>query len=254
MLVRNIMAANIDHPCFKQPENTNARLWKYMDFTKFVSLISSSNIFLCRSDLFKDPYEGSFPKGNINLKDQLFSAIPPEHRENVMKRFYDHAKWSRQWTYISCWHMNQHESAAMWDLYAKTEEAIAIETTYDKLMSSLPNDSLLGLVNYIDYENSLIPMNNAYYPYMNKRMSFEHEKEARIVMQKLPLNEGGFDINLVNDKSGEFVNVDLNHLIDNIYVSPSASDWLTDLVAEVSKKYSLNASIIKSNLYVDPVF
>lgn len=249
----SILSSTTDHPCFTQPVDEKISLWKYMDFTKFVSLLSLNAIFLCRSDRFRDPYEGSFPKGNLKYQDQIFSSIPEEHRENAIKFFYEHMKWGRAWTYISCWHVNKFESAAMWDLYAKTDEAIAIETTYEKLKMSLPETTFLGLVNYIDYETAVIPSNNAFYPYMNKRLSFEHENEARVVMQDYPFKDNAIDKEKINDKNGTFIQIDLGYLINKIHVSPTASSWLTDLVEEVTNKYSLSVPVVKSNLYSDPL-
>ena len=36
-------------------------IWRYMDFTKYVDLISTKELFFCRSDLLGDPFEGSSP-------------------------------------------------------------------------------------------------------------------------------------------------------------------------------------------------
>ncbi len=34
-----IMPANTDHSVFKQPSNPDIKLWRYMDFAKYVSLL-----------------------------------------------------------------------------------------------------------------------------------------------------------------------------------------------------------------------
>ena len=39
----------------------------------------------------------------------------------------------RRQTAISCWHENQYESAAMWQLYNPSNDGIAIQTTFGKL-------------------------------------------------------------------------------------------------------------------------
>jgi len=41
---------------------------------------------------------------------------------------------------INCWHMNDHESAAMWKLYLKSDEGIAIQSTYRKLKDAITDD------------------------------------------------------------------------------------------------------------------
>lgn len=47
---------------------------------------------------------------------------------------------AQDWMYISCWHMNEYESAAMWKLYAKSSDAIAIQTTFQKLCESIGDE------------------------------------------------------------------------------------------------------------------
>jgi hypothetical protein len=247
------MAAQTDHRCFKQPQSNTVKLWKYMDFTKFVALISSGQLFHCRSDKFRDPYEGSYPIRNRESDEIIFSRIPSEYRENAIQQFYGFSEWTRQWTYISCWHVNEFESAAMWDLYAKTEEAIAIETTYEHLTLCLPDQAYIGLVEYINYNDQIIPVNNAFHPFLFKRKSFEHEREARTIIQELPYDDEKLNTERNNTIIGKNVQINTAKLIQRIYISPNAADWFTDLVKEVSSKYDINAPVIKSDLYTSPI-
>jgi hypothetical protein len=247
------MAAQTDHTCFKQPQTNTVKLWKYMDFTKFVALISSGQLFHCRSDKFRDPYEGSYPIRNRESDEIIFSRIPSEYRENAIQQFYGFSEWTRQWTYISCWHVNEFESAAMWDLYAKTEEAIAIETTYEHLTLCLPDQAYIGLVEYINYNDQIIPVNNAFHPFLFKRKSFEHEREARTIIQELPYDDEKLNTERNNTIFGKNVQINTARLIQKIYISPNAADWFTDLVKEVSSKYDINAPVIKSDLYTSPI-
>lgn len=55
--------------------------------------------------------------------------------------------------------MNDYESAAMWKLFLKTNEGVAIQTTYGRLFDSLdklPKPVYVSTVKYIDYENDII--------------------------------------------------------------------------------------------------
>jgi hypothetical protein len=54
---------------------------------------------------------------------------------------------------ISCWHMNEQESAAMWSLYLRSNEGVCIQSTYRRLRSSLPRCVRIGEVNYLNYDN-----------------------------------------------------------------------------------------------------
>lgn len=225
-----------------------------MDFTKFVSLVSSGSLFFCRSDLLKDPFEGSYSKANVVLRPQVYKDMPSDEFGMMMEQMPGFAKWVREWTYINCWHANEYESAAMWDLYAKTNEAVAIETSYQKLKNVLPENAFIGYVNYIDYESEWLPEGNTFYPFTHKRKSFEHEKEVRAVIQELPKNENGIEVGKQNTQPGTMVPTVLNDLITTIHVAPTAPAWLAELVAEVREKYEISATVRKSDLYSEPVF
>lgn len=75
--------------------------------------------------------------------------------------------------------MSEYESAAMWDLYLKSNEGIAIQTDYTSLFNILNNsdkDIYLTKVVYSDYDETEFPITNLFYPYVHKRTSFSHEQ------------------------------------------------------------------------------
>ena len=45
-----------------QPENPDIKVWRYMDFTKLVSLYSRQALYFSRLDHLGDTFEGSLPK------------------------------------------------------------------------------------------------------------------------------------------------------------------------------------------------
>jgi hypothetical protein len=225
------------------------RLWRYMDFTKFVSLISSSKLFFCRADRFKDPFEGSYPKANLLMRPEVYEGTIAEA---MLPQLSAHYSYLREWTFISCWHANEFESAAMWDLYGKTNQAVAIETSYAKLQHVLPEEAFLGFVKYIDYETEWLPEGNSFYSFMHKRKSFEHEKEVRAVMHEY--SRADLVTHAPNPEHGMSVPIMINELISNVHVAPTAPKWLADLVAEVAAKYGLSATVKKSDLFSEPVF
>jgi hypothetical protein len=95
-------------------------------------------------------------------------------------------QWIRQWTFINCWHMNENESDAMWRIYARTSDAVAIQSTFARLQRVLSDRAFIGVVKYVDYDTEWMPEGNTLYPFVHKRKSFEHERELRAVMQELP--------------------------------------------------------------------
>ncbi len=246
--------ANVDHPCFRQPENNNLRLWRYMDFTKFVALVATKTLFFCRLDHFEDPFEGSYSKANVALRPQVYKDVPKDKLETMMAAIGNFTKWVREWTYVNCWHANEFESAAMWKLYAHTNEALAVETDYQTLSNTLPLKAFLGLVNYIDYETEWLPEGNAFYPSMHKRKSFEHEREVRAVIQELPSNENGIRTGLKNNVDGLHIDIDVGMLVKCVHVSPTSPGWFHSLVNHTAKQFGFSFEVKKSNLYSEPVF
>ena len=55
-------------------------------------------------------------------------ATMPEALEQMAKM----RRFQRRWMRIN-WHMNAHESATMWDLYARAGQGVAIGSTYERL-------------------------------------------------------------------------------------------------------------------------
>ena len=247
------MAAPV-HPVFKAPANQSAALWRYMDFTKFVSLLESKSLFFARADLLGDPFEGSYSRGNELLRPQLYKDIPPESLAKMFSDGASFARWLRQWTFISCWHMNETESAAMWKLYAKSNEAVAIKTTFAALASELDNKTYLGEVQYIDFEKDRLPEGNSFYPYVHKRLSFAHEHEVRAVIQELPIANQAIDRTKPPIPGGVSRPVNLAKLIGVVHVAPTCPQWFGDLVETICRRYKLSVPVKQSSLDAEPFF
>lgn len=242
-----------EHPCFNTPSD-DTKIWRYMDFTKFVNLLDTKSLFFVRSDKFDDPFEGLYPEKNKFLW-KIPPILPIEGSDfDFYQKMEQFNSWHRKHTTINCWHMNNYESAAMWDLYLKNGDGIAIQTTVLNFKNSLDvtdETIYLGEVNYIDYTEEAIPKDNAFWPYTYKRKSFEHEREVRAITT-IDTDNGSDTINLNVDSPVEFgiqVECNIETLIENIYVSPNSPKWFEELVRSICKKYELDKEIIKSKLY-----
>lgn len=221
-----------------------------MDFTKFISMIDSQQLHLTRCDKFKDPYEGTYPTFNIQQRAQNYNFKNDIEALKFNIILEDANKLLRKSTFINCWHQNEYESAAMWDLYSKTNESIAIETTYNKLANILPIYTYIGLVDYIDYLSESIPENNIYNLFMHKRKSFEHEKEVRIIFSHNKVDANGELAE--SDKENIEIPIVFNKLINNIHINPNAPMWFKELVISICKKYDIKVNVTQSNLYKAP--
>lgn len=244
-----------EHPSFAAPGDEQVKIWRYMDFTKFVSLIDRRELFFARADLLGDPFEGSLAQANVDLRFRIYEGLPVDMAAKMSRFRRDF----RQFVFVNCWHMNDQESAAMWKLYLSSSEGIAVRSTYDRLISSVTGDAptvYVGVVRYADYEADFIPEGNLFDALLHKRKSFEHERELRAVVRgELPPDEGSgarFDKPL--REGGMYVGVDLGQLIEAVYIAPDAPPWFLELVASVKGRYGAPGELIQSKLDADPLF
>jgi hypothetical protein len=244
------------HPVFVAPPDTNVRIWRYMDFTKYVAMLETTALYFARADRFEDPFEGASTKANRAARPTWYSGEDWKDGvgENVQKflpKFYEA---SRKWTYINCWHLNEVESAAMWKLYASSNEAIAIQTTFTKLAAAMPEHTHVGLVQYIDYEKDFVPESNTLYRFVRKRESFAHEREVRAIQQD-PITEGEqMHYDKENPALGKLIVVDLPKLIERVYVAPTAPTWFGELVEKSTSRFGFAFPVIASSLDEKPVY
>src|SRR5687767_1976544 len=108
----------------KSPQESTAdpdtRIWRYLDFTKFVYLLDSRALFFARVDTLQDQFEGSFSEANAELRAKAFREKP--HLGDLYEKFRRTMEERRKATYVSCWHINEYESFAMWKIYLKSGE------------------------------------------------------------------------------------------------------------------------------------
>lgn len=141
-----------EHPTFKAPEKQEQFIWRYLDFTKFVDLLATEELYFTRVDKFDDKFEGSNTIPTVENRDAYFQymvtagEMTPESAskaKEILDKFYEE---QRQHYAVNCWHMNDHESAAMWSLYAKESTGIAIRSTYKRLINAIQASPLIILV------------------------------------------------------------------------------------------------------------
>ena len=220
------------------PEDNNTIVWKYLDLSKFLDMLMSQQLFMSRSDKFEDQYEGTFSEPTFEEIKKIAANNP---------KFLDYYKSHREKVVISSWHINEYESFAMWQIFTKNNEGLAIQSTIGRLKEALrPENRIeqyIGNVNYIDYKKEYIPFDDTFFPFLFKRKSFQYEREVRIISdvsaQNISINEG------------LKINVDLNQLIEKIYIHPKSENWYKKLVIELVSKLDFKIEIEKSDLESD---
>jgi hypothetical protein len=260
-----------EHPAFEKPSDENAKIWRYMNFTEYASLLDKSSLFFARADKLGDPFEGSYTKVNIERRSAIhkkrLDSLPTQLQpfrdvfERGQKDYSEFLKMLRKHVYISCWHKNDYESAAMWRLYLKSNEGVAIQSTFNRFRQCFKEempDIYIGIVQYIDYKNDIISEQNLFYPFLCKRKSFEHEQELRAVIfhpnfTKTP--EGPLDFSKPAFEDGKNVSADLDLLINKIHLAPTSPEWLLELLKSITRKYGLDENRVhQSDLDNEPFF
>ena len=235
---------------FAEPDSLNIKVWRYMDLSKFVAILEHKGLYFPQVDNLNDPFEGAYSRGNVNLRNFAYSkrADLPD-----IDSLIDKIKEIRKYIVVNCWHMSKHESAGMWKLYAKTNEAICIQSTYKILKACLPGEVNLGMVQYIDYQKDWIPEDDIFYPFLYKRLSFEHEKELRAICDLSRKAQLELELDEEVNRGGVWFPADPEKLIEKIYVAPDSDDWFVDLISKLIKRYNLRKPVIKSPLNAVPL-
>lgn len=229
--------------------NDDTSLWRYMDFPKFFSILESHSLFFPKIILFDDPFEGHPPRPTIEVFRKIPDGLSKEEyikRLKVTTHNIGVLKESRNLICVSCWHANPVESAAMWELYLKSGEGIAIRTTFGRFKEAFNETEIVvngGLVEYVDFETHKPDRVNVVLWAMLKRISFEHEKEFRTVVMDPSINELGVSIPVRPDI-----------LIDEIYVSPTAPNWTIHLLQRMLKRYNFDRDVKRSELLSHPMY
>lgn len=222
----------------KLPEDPNTIVWKYLDLSKFLDLLLSKKLFMSRSDKFEDQYEGTFSEPTFEEIRKLSIDNPD---------FLNYYKTHREKVAISSWHINEYESFAMWQIFTQNSEGLAIQSTIGRLQKALQPEEhfqqYIGEVNYIDYKKEYIPFDDLFFPFLYKRKSFQYEREVRIISD---VTQNNLKLN-----DGLKINVDVNLLIEKIYIHPKSENWYKNLVIQLVAKLGFDISIEKSDLESD---
>ena len=193
---------------------------------------------MSRSDKFEDQYEGTFSEPTFEEIRKLSIDNPD---------FLNYYKTHREKVAISSWHINEYESFAMWQIFTQNSEGLAIQSTIGRLQKALQPEEhfqqYIGEVNYIDYKKEYIPFDDLFFPFLYKRKSFQYEREVRIISD---VTQNNLKLN-----DGLKINVDVNLLIEKIYIHPKSENWYKNLVIQLVAKLGFDISIEKSDLEND---
>lgn len=265
----------------------NDYLWKYLDLHKFLSLITSKSLHLTRLDKFEDNREGS---SILHLLTSLYKKELESHpvfnsvKEIMtldvmgltMDKIEDELSDIQRFNFSNCWIIGDEktESVAMWNLYSNPE-SLAIRIKYSEFKHNILKNGVringnkpkltcspVKYMNFSNREEILKFKNSPIDSVFIKDISFEHEKEFRIVA-----NEETKDIPEIEYKSTisrkyqrnfhdlrhnypglKLYLFDFNSLKFEIVLHPKSPKWIKDNINHIVKLHKLDYEIFESNL------
>jgi hypothetical protein len=118
-----------------------------MDLAQFLALLQKRALYLPRADSFDrmDPLERSWGQGNVE-------AHRGESHEAQWARVRASLRDLEGRNYVQCWHMNEYESAAMWAVYGKTDQSIAITSSLARLCAQFSTGDAMDPINGASYQ------------------------------------------------------------------------------------------------------
>ncbi len=244
----------IPHPVFETPEGAQL-LWRYMDLSQYLALLSNSSLHFTRADKFEDKWEGEYTKPNV---EGFKAAVPPVPGVDMHKTLFWFGKAFKNLVFVNCWHESDHESAAMWKLYGNEGSNVALVTTVERLSAAFKDSTkpeiMCGRVKYLDYAKDNIPMGNALTPFLRKRKSFSFESEVRLLVLDAPEGE---ELKITPDHkpAGIDVKAHLPTMIVSVLISPKSPTWFVNTVKDVTQKYGLNPDmVVRSQFDEGPLY
>jgi len=155
---------------------------------------------------------------------------------------------------VSCWHKGSVESESMWKIYSDAGKGIAIKSTVKRLKDSLGVQDLdtkirINKVRYLDFfDKDLDPQEciiDGKIIAFIKRKSYATENEVRAYT----FPDLGHQPNDDTEPEGISVLVDVNTLVENIYISPFAGPPFPSSIVSVCKKFGFDSDkVIPSSL------
>jgi len=236
------------HSALVEPPDETV-LWRYMDLSKYLALLEYRELYFPRVTCLEDPFEGHLSKPTIHRIRTLSEGLCGEEvvkRKALGEQNIRTFSSFRHIFCVSCWHMSEVESDAMWGRYSERGDCIAVRSSFARFKKSLASadQEIHGTeIRYIDYDREEIDECQAFNWVRHKRKEFEQDREFR-----------GIYMGPSNGAPGESVVVDVEELLDEVVVSPSSPSWLVDLVFRVTSRFGVDISVSCSKLSSGPSY
>ena len=213
------------------PKDENAKIWRYMNLSKFISILETKALFFSSIEKLTeiDSHEGSITVKDKEKWDSLTSYLKEIHPpyEDPAKKRLESLNRNKSLVFANCWCMSDCDSDLMWHRYTANGWGLAIQSTVKRLKESLSAE-YKPLISEVEYSDKYSGIDDHFIrPFLRKRPQFKDEHEIRAFISILPLNEPILaELGLKWEKpvGGKSVPVDLDRLIEKIYVLPKSKN------------------------------
>jgi hypothetical protein len=236
-----------------------------MNLSQFLWLLSERSLYFATLAEFEDKWEGVPPSQSLDAIGQSQAARAKTHGWPANAAAY--GKWARgsirkqlievgEAYRVMCWHESNVESVAMWKLYTRGIDGVAIQTTVARLESCLASLPFVGVgrVDYSGYDPGPVAEGSAgLLVSLLKRRSFAHEQELRFFVQDFdrPDRAEYWDEKPSPNEErplGGAIKIEIGHLIERIVVSPDYPAWAVPGLQTVVTTAGLNLRVQTSDL------
>lgn len=257
------------------PEDFERTVWRYMSFSKFISLLTYQALWFSKLNILQDTYEGLIPatvKARMQEENQRYKALfnTPEFHRQIDAWSSQNESDGRELLVVTCWFLDENDSIRMWQEYGGSDEAVAIKSTIGRLARHVfvPHEksfSHLGCVSYVEHGMHEMSVYEAYQAieraFLKDKAKFSHEQEIRLVTHNFKTihcvspegkpytSDQVAGANMNNfENPGLYVGVNLDQLITEVIVCPSAQDSFAELVARIIELSGISAPVFRSRL------
>jgi hypothetical protein len=252
-----------------------------MSVSQLLSVLDQEALWFSRADAFEDPYEGRLPGKNIDELAPIHEVELPEYLRvlNKSSEFVgdvderSQIEAYRKSAFVSCWHQAEDERDVLWRANLGAEPGVVIKSDVGSLDTALEVETLtegprtpairIGEIRYIDYGDQKLSLQHDLSPIMHKREGFKDEQELRAVYVSFPNDKHpGYQnttygqqlkLDWENQPSGKYVDLDVNELVHEIRISPTANYWLSRSISDVVEQYGYDFPVTHSSLRVESI-
>ena len=225
------------------------RIWRYMRLNRFTEMLERRTLHFAAAKQFDDSFEGAVAVQPRDFPvDPRYAAM--DGSEGAFARL-------TRLTKISCWHVEDYESAAMWQLYSDRGKGVAIVSTPGRIDTSVTpyrikpkygTENLWGgNVRYVDLMRVRLRVG------MEERFFFKHvafswEREFRCAISLRGAEEFGVQV----PEDGIFVETEPCELIQEVYVGPDLEAGEREQVAQMCRLHGIGDRVRVSSLLGRP--